>query len=579
MMNRVRASVLVWGLFVATGACTGSFTEAGGGQAPAASKPSSGGGLPTGGGAEPGALPGEPPAVVPPSGFTPPAPNASPVSARIWRLTRAQIDLALADLLGDKSRPASALEPEPADSGYANVEAQLTISDTFMDAYSRAIQKILAETIASRLPAVFPDGEAKLGDDAAVKAWVGRFGRRAFRRPLTQAEVDAYFALYGTYKPKLDAKTAVTLVLEAMLQSPHFLFRSELGDGRPDARGRVTLTPHEVAAQLSFYLTNGLPDAELDAAADSGAIVNRAELERHARRLVEGDRAKAVVWDFFFQYLEYNLLEQELNKTGAATNVFDPAKPSLTKETETFVKELLWNDDAAFSKLVGGAFTFVDTPLAKLYGVTDPGAGKWGKVMLDSKDRAGIMTHAALMARFSHAAETAPILRGNFLVNRVLCIDFPPPPDGATDMQAPPDASKTMRQRVTELTQGAGCIGCHAIINQPGFALEHLDQFGRVRRMEGPNPIDTSIKLTGAGDVDGAYANIGELAAQIGASTKAKECLSRQLFRFATGGRERMDDEGAIAEMAAGFSGANGNVKELLLTHVLSERFVTRKAN
>jgi hypothetical protein len=508
------------------------------------------------------------------------------VDARIWRLTRKQIDLSAADLLGDKTAPAAAIEqPEPADSGFANTEASMLLNDAFLASWSRAVSKLVGETLAGRLSTVFPEGETKLGDDAVVKAWVVRFGRRAFRRPLAQAEVDTYFGLYATYKPKLDAKTAFGLVLEAFLQSPHFLFRTELGSGKPDARGRVTLTPHEVAAQLGYYLTNGLPDAELDAAADAAdpvrSILSRAELEKHARRLLASDRAKATFWDFFFQYLDYDLLPQELNKTGSATNVFNPAKPSLTKESETFIKDLIWTDDAAAGKLFSASHTFVDSALSRLYGVADPGAGKWAKVMLDAKDRAGVLTHAAVMARFSHPTETSPILRGYFVAERVLCVDFPPPPEGAADTKPSTDPNKTTRQKVAELTEGATtCGGCHKVINPPGYLFEHLDQFGRVRRTEGPNlPINTAVTLAGAGDVDGAFMNVGEFAIKLAASQRARECLSRQVFRFAHGAKDRPEDQGAVAEMLAAFNKGNGNLKELLLSHVLSERFITRRAN
>jgi hypothetical protein len=142
------------------------------------------------------------------------------------------------------------------------------------------------------------------------------------------------------------------------------------------------------------------------------------------------------------------------------------------------------------------------------------------------------------------------------------------------------DANRTTRQRVAALTESdAQCGACHKIINQPGYAFEHLDQFGRVRRTEGTLPIDTAITLTGAGDADGSHGNIGELAAKLAGSSKARECLSRQVFRFAHGAREGAMDEGAIQEMAAAFGKANGDLKELLLSHVLSERFVTRMAN
>jgi hypothetical protein len=521
--------------------------------------------------------------LVPPTGFAPPAGGGAapaPVPARIWRLTRTQYNNTVADLLGDTTKPGSMFEPESPHTGFTNDESALGITKQFMSQANAAAQKLAAESMAQRLTTVFPDGDAKLGDVAAVKVWIARFGRRAFRRPLGAAEVDAYNKLYVDGKASIDAKTGVQLVVEAMLQSSHFLFRSELGDGKADARGRVTLTPHEVASALSYYLTNSMPDAMLDAAADSGAIMNRVELDKHARRLVGTDRAQAVVWDFFGQMLDAEALASLEAKTGPAAADFAKAKPNLEKETETFIADL-FKTDGTWKTLVSANHTFVDSTLAKLYGVPDPGAGKWGKVMLDAKDRAGVLTQPALMALLAHPDQSSPVLRGKFVLERLLCAVLPEPPDNANVLPPKAEPAKTTRQRYMAQTETPGtvCAGCHQFVNPPGYLFEHIDWTGKVRRDEGGVPVDTIVTLTGRGDLDGRYANAGEFAAKLGDSKAGRECMAKQVFRYAAGANETAGDAGAIAEMMTAFEKAAFSIKELVLSHVLTERFVTRRAN
>jgi hypothetical protein len=500
------------------------------------------------------------------------------IEARVWRLTRRQYDNTVRDLLGDTSGPARAFLPEEGGTGFDNAEGALAFKDTNMADFQKAAIKLAADTVAKpdRLNAVFPCGEAKLDDDACSRDFVVAFGRRAFRRPLDPAEVTAYTAHLTLAQQKLDARAGVQAVIEAMLASPHFLFRVEIG-GKPDAKGRVTLTPHELATQLSYLLWNSMPDPMLAAAADSGALADRAELERQARRLLDDPRAKATVGDFFLQVMGYDALD-EAAKTGAYATPFKNVKPSLADETLRFVDQVLWTDDGTFGKLLGAPYTMANSTIATGYGAMgSTSTSTWQKLDLDAKDRAGLLTQLGLMAATSHPGGTSPVQRGKFVSERVLCVEIPDPPPDVMASEPAASTSKTTRQRYEMHATVGSCAACHKLLDAPGYAFEHLDPAGRVRRTENGQPVDTTGSLSGT-DVDGPFTNVGELAKKLAGSAQAQACLTKQVFRYATGRHEGAADAGTITALLGRMQGAGGRVKELFLGQILSERFATRRA-
>jgi hypothetical protein len=166
------------------------------------------------------------------------------------------------------------------------------------------------------------------------------------------------------------------------------------------------------------------------------------------------------------------------------------------------------------------------------------------------------------------------------VADKILCRELPVPPEGVDTNPPKIDAARTTRQRYEALTEtpGSVCASCHKSINPAGYAFEHLDPIGKVRRDENKVAINTIVDVTGAADVDGHYANVGELGQKLAMSAAARECLARQIFRYAGGRTDAAADKPAIDEMMGAFSKGAWNIRELFVSHVLSERFVTRRA-
>jgi len=521
------------------------------------------------------------PVVAKPGGSSGSPDSLALLEGRVWRLTRVQYNNAVADLVGDDTAPADRFLAEEGGTGFVNAEQNLGFSSTNMDEFSRAALKLAAETVgdSARLGAIWPCAADTLDDDSCAERFVSAFGRRAFRRPLTDPEKERYLAIYTDAKAALDAETAVQLLIEGFLQSPNFLFRKEVGVEMADGKGRKGLTAHEVAEQLSFYLWDTIPDSELDALADDGTLLTKpGALREQAKRLLGNDRARPVFQRMFSQMFGVAAID-ELSKGGEDSDLFQQRKAEMLEEVNRFVSHALWEDSASFETLLTAPYSVATAGLAELYGAQAP-SEDWKPIFLDGDHRAGILTLPALMAVTSHADRTSPILRGKAITEHVLCVEIADPPPDLMVEDLVVDTTKPARERAAQRAQSPICSACHQLLDPPGFAFEHLDWMGRLRTEEKEGvPVDTSGEILAASDANGPFKNIRELAETMAKSSQARDCLSRHVFRYAGGRKEGKEDKAAINEMMAGFGENGWNVKDLLLSHVTSDRFIYRKAD
>ena len=275
--------------------------------------------------------------------------------------------------------------------------------------------------------------------------------------------------------PGIDAFAAgAQVVLEAVLQSPHFLYRTELTTGQ----GRVRLGDYEIAAKLSYALAGTMPDDDLFDAAAKGGLRNHDQISAQAERLLGKAGEPGVT--FHEEFLNLRGLVGEIDKDAAKFPEFKPAwRDSIARESALFLGEI-FNSGKGLTELLTAPFTFVDANVAPLYGVKAPAGADFARVDLDPKQRAGLLTQTAFLAR-SGTTESDPILRGAFLNHTLLCLDLEPPP-GVTEMVPdPPASARTNRERVTAVTSATQCAACHAaFINPAGFAFENYDALGQL---------------------------------------------------------------------------------------------------
>ncbi len=495
----------------------------------------------------------------------------TPGPSTIRRMTRWEYNNTVRDLLGDTTRPADAFVPEEESAGFQNNADALTVSPLLAEQYLTA-----AEDIAARATEDLPGLLGCSPSADCLNAFLIRFGERTYRRPLTDDERAALFDLFDAGRAQYDDRTGVEWVLQAMLQSPHFLYRVEHGEPVDGAPGIVALSSWEVASRLSYFLWGSMPDDELFLAARDDALRTKDQVAAQARRMLADPRARDIVRIFHAQWLDLDLIDR-LDKDPIAYPSFsDSLRDSMRGETEAFIDHVIWDAGADATLLLTAPYTFVDSELAAHYGVSDPGWDGFHRVDLDPNQRAGILTQAGLLALWSKSDQTSPIHRGKFVREQLLCTPLPPPPPGLVVEVPDPDPTATTRERFAQHSSDPACSGCHQLMDPIGFGFEHYDAIGRWRSEEHGLPIDATGEVI-ASDLPGPFDGTVELAGQLAASEQVADCLVRQWFRFAYGRLETAEDTCTLDALAERFSASGNDVLDLLVELTLSDAFRYRR--
>jgi len=496
-------------------------------------------------------------------------------SRRIWRLTRQQYNRSAFALLGDTSQPAAGFNPEPgSEQGFQNDAFALRVRGPEATQYQAAARQLAAQAVASDLTRFAACAATSLSDVACAGTVIASFGARAFRRPLTGAEQTRYLELFQLGATKRDGLLGLEVVVEALLQSPHFLYRSELGS-EPQA-GKVKLTAHELATLLAFTFTGAPPDAQLSALADAGMLSSVEALDAEARRLLGAPEARPALWELYRQLFEVTILP-DVPKDPAVFPDFDAVRSDLEASARAFVEHVLFDADGRLGTLLNGNEAFVNQRLAPFFGVTS--ASTLLERVVGDGEHPGLLGHPGVMAVLAARTRTSPVNRGRFVRERLLCHRIPdPPPD--VDTQLPMlEPGLTARQQLDAKTSGGACVGCHALMNPVGFGFEALDGIGRARLDDNGQPIDDSGALTDTRDIDGPFQGAPELALKLASSGQVQECLAVQGFRYVLGRPESGADACAITQIRDRFVAGGLDLKELYLAIASSETFFTRKAD
>jgi Protein of unknown function (DUF1588)/Protein of unknown function (DUF1592)/Protein of unknown function (DUF1595)/Protein of unknown function (DUF1587)/Protein of unknown function (DUF1585) len=498
----------------------------------------------------------------------------APGPAPLHPLTRFQYNNIVRDLLGDTTQPAQAFPPENEVSGYRTMAANNQANPLLVESYVTAAETIAATATQSRLTDVAP---CDAGRDAAACGhdFVASFGARAFRRPLTDAELSPLTALFDSGNTQSYAK-GVELVLQTILQSPQFLYRVDSLKAPTPESGAVALGGYELAGRLAFALWGSVPDPQLMGAAAQGRLVTPADVEREARRLLEDSRAHDIVRDFSEQWLELSRLDGAVRLgTDLDVNLLNSA---LRQSLTSYLDATYFGPQGNFKQLFTDPSVWVNATLAPLYGGTAPADGFAGQTLPDP--RSGILTQPALLTILSHSDQTAPVIRGVFVRERFLCLDVPPPPPNLNPVPPSLDPSATTRERFRQHTEQPACSGCHALIDGVGFGFERYDQLGRYRATENGLDVDESgeVLTSGEAGLDGPFAGASELATRIANSPMARDCLATHWYRYTFGRQEAPEDSCSLGQLKQRFESADGDLKELLVALTQTDSFLYRPA-
>jgi hypothetical protein len=465
------------------------------------------------------------------------------------RLTHSQYDNTVRDLLGDNSRPSRQFPPEDFIDGFKNQYEGQSISPLLAEAYSDA-----AERLAANAKGLKPSPR-----------FVEEFGKRAFRRPLTAEEKKRYSALY--------AKSGANAVIEAMLQSPAFLYRPETA-ARPEWR------PYVRASRLSYLLWDTMPDEALTAAAERGELDTPEGFARVARRMLDDARARTALDEFVSQWMRFDRVITMVKDRRFYPSFTRELALAMTEETRRFVADLVWNE-RDFMEFFTSDSTFINGDLAQLYGMKAPSDDFAKVVYKPESGRAGILSHATFLALTSKPSDTSPTARGLFIREQFLCQNVPQPPPGVNTNLPPQNEEKprTNRELLQAHLSNQSCATCHNLIDPIGLGLERFDGVGAYREVvkisipsfdrRKPNravelPIDSKGWV--AGIPDSNFETPRELGAALARTPGCQECIVKQYFRYAMGRRETPADRANLARMAEEFRGSRFKLKELMIS-------------
>lgn len=501
----------------------------------------------------------------------------TPAPRRLWRLTATQYDNTLKDLLGIDSSYGAGFPADDVGVGFGNAADALLMSPLLADKLQSAAEDSASSVELSRIAPCASAG----ADDNCLQELVTRFGLRAFRRPLQAAEVETYFMLG---KGAGNFESGARLVVSAMLQSPHFLYRSELGQPSPSAQGVFQLDDYEIASELSYLLWQTMPDDPLFQAAERGELRDPSTRQAHVDRMLESERARPVVRKFVFDWLGLSTIMTVPKDTVTFPELTAEVRAGMVEEAERFVDAVMFGTDAqhdgSVRALLNADATMWGDKLASFYGASPEG-------------RRGILTLGGMLLTHSRSNDSSPIHRGKVVREKLLCQPLPPPPPGLVLQPPGLDPSKTTRERYAEHSSNAFCHNCHKLMDPIGLAFEHYDGIGRYRADDNGLPIDPSgeilpnenqvVKNT---DADGPFANASELIDLLANSQDVQSCYALSWFRFAYGeGKTERDGDQYPSCHAKRFqaaisgSGGGGSLREIVSALTQSDWFLTRSGS
>jgi hypothetical protein len=497
--------------------------------------------------------------------------EASPV--RVRRLTRAEYDNSLA-AMGLGIPPLSAtFAPEDTILGFSTHD-RLQVTSLLADQLDNGAST--AAELAKRTLKIHEQCPADSNEEACTTAILFDVASRAFRRPLTAEDRADLLAFWRDIRKVADPQTGHRLFLQGIFAAPSFLYRTELGEPGRGADKVVRLTQYEVASALSYAVTAGPPDAELLAAAEAGELKTADQREAHARRLLATPAAQKRLYHFVTEWLGITGLAN-LNKNNQVFRDFSAAfKDSSRGETKAFIEHVLANEGGSVQELLSANYTFADGRMSRFYGTTLTPNGAIGRVPLPP-ERAGILTHASVLATYALFDSSSPIRRGKFVLTRLLCQEVPAPPPNIVIIPPAVATTTTTRARFAAHTDNPACAGCHRNLDPIGFGMENFDGLGKLRTHENDIPIDANGAVpTAAGSF--SFVGGGDLARHLASSEDVANCVPLQIFRYAMGREETSVDEQLLADMRAAFK-ANPRLQlgEAFVSLVRSPYFTHRR--
>lgn len=497
------------------------------------------------------------------------AAESGSASSQLRRLTHSQYNNTVRDLLGDQTRPADLFPPEDFLHGFKNQSRSQEISPILAEAYNGAAERLARNAFAGGEDhgRLVPCKAKAASDAGCAQAFVRSFGQRAFRRPLTEAEAQRYSGLLLKEATRSgEFLRGAQLIVEAMLQSPKFLFRVEGG-------------AYKAASSLAYFLWDSMPDQELFRAAGAGELANPAHIRQQAQRMLKEGKARQALDEFTAQWLRFDQVLNAVKDRNLYPQFNLQLATAMTEETRRLVADLVWGEKS-FLDFFEARYAFINSDLATLYGLPAP-ASEFDKVAFPAdSERAGVLGQAAFLAMTSKPGETSPTVRGLFVRDQFLCQQVPDPPPGVNSTLPPVtvDKPQTNRQRLQEHLINRTCAGCHMLMDPIGFGFERFDAIGQFQQKQAVmvmppdrkmRPIRLQLDIDPSASINGIpnsnFSSPKELGRILASSPVCQECMVKQLFRYAFGRQESAADQAVIASGLEVFQKSGFRWKELMV--------------
>jgi mono/diheme cytochrome c family protein len=413
-------------------------------------------------------------------------------------------------------------------------------------------------------------------EEAAAKQILSTLMRRAYRRPVADADVDRLLPLYRAARREADFDAGIEAALSAILVSREFLFRVERDPPGVAPRTAYRIGELELASRLSFFLWSSIPDDELLDLAARGELRKPGVLAAQARRMLADPRSRALVTNFAGQWLHLRNLDSITPDGRIFPDFDDNLRQAMRRETELLFEEVVREDRGALG-LLKSDHTFLNERLAKHYGIPHVYGPRFRRVALEpGTERGGLLRHGSVLTVTSYATRTSPVIRGKWVLENLLGTPPPPPPPNVPALDDNTvSAALPVRERLQQHRANAACASCHSLIDPTGFALENFDAVGRWRTLEEGQPVDTSgglpdgSKFTGVTGLEDALLRRPELF--VGT-------LTEKLFTFALGRGIEYYDGPAVREVVRAAKAADYRFSALIEAIVTSTPFQMRSS-
>jgi hypothetical protein len=419
----------------------------------------------------------------------------------------------------------------------------------------------------------------------SAQRFLAAFGRRAFRRPMTQEELDRYLTLYDAASQRGEPfASALKLPVQAMLVSPHFLFRAEHGIAAEEQDGLRPLSDHELAARLSYFLWSSMPDEELLRLADEGKLRDADVLEAQARRMLRHRYSKELGEQFGMQWMGVNGIRSAMPFPDLYPEYYKLKYISEAMQLEALLLfETILIEDRSVLDFLDPGFTWLNGTMIGFYDLdvdaADASSIFWQRYELPDKRRGGVLTLGGTMLATALAARTSPVKRGQWVLDALLGSPPPPPPPNVEQLDETAAVADTasLRERLQQHRSDPSCASCHRRMDGIGFGLENFDAIGAWRDREANGrAIDASGTLADGASFDGVV-QLKELLV-----TKRRgeflRCLTEKMMTFALGRKLEYSDDAAVANIVEQLERDDYRFSSLVVGIVRSEPFRFAKA-